>query len=72
MVLKILTIIQVIAASLMTVAILMQARGSGLSGVFGGDSQVFRTKRGIEKSLYIFTIIIAIIFFGVSLLKVII
>lgn len=49
------------------VAILLQNRGAGLSGVFGGASNVYRTKRGVEKKLFILTIILAILFISISL-----
>jgi preprotein translocase subunit SecG len=51
----------------MMAAILLQSRGTGLSGVFGGASNVYRTKRGIEKTLFTATIILAILFFLTSL-----
>jgi len=64
---KIISIVQVIIAILLMAAILLQSRGTGLSGVFGGTSNVYRTKRGIEKILFITTIILAILFFLISL-----
>lgn len=60
-------IIQIVIAILLMVSILIQNRGSGLSGVFGGTSSVYRTKRGIEKKVFIVTIILAILFFLISL-----
>lgn len=65
-----LDIVQTIFAVLLTGAVLMQARGSGLGAVFGGEGNVFRTKRGIEKRLHSLTIALAILFFGVSLANV--
>ncbi|HEY7942819.1 MAG TPA: preprotein translocase subunit SecG [Candidatus Limnocylindrales bacterium] len=51
-----------IALSLGVVAsILLQARGAGLGQAFGGDSAVYRSRRGIEKILYRFTIIITVV-----------
>jgi preprotein translocase subunit SecG len=44
------------------VAILLQARGSGLSATFGGDSSVYRSRRGIERRLWQFTILLAVLF----------
>jgi preprotein translocase subunit SecG len=44
------------------VSILMQARGSGLSATFGGDSSVYRSRRGIERRLWQFTILLVILF----------
>ncbi len=63
-----LKIIQVVIAILLMVAILMQNRGAGLGGVFGGSGGgVYLTKRGLEKKLYIATIVLAIIFILLSL-----
>ena len=44
------------------VSILMQSRGSGLSATFGGDSSVYRSRRGIERRLWQFTILLAVLF----------
>ncbi|MBU0636973.1 MAG: preprotein translocase subunit SecG [Patescibacteria group bacterium] len=60
-------IIQIIVAILLAIVILMQNRGSGLSNIFGGASNVYRTKRGIERKLFIATIILAVAFFLTSL-----
>ncbi len=43
-------------------SILLQARGAGLSSAFGGDSAVYRSRRGIEKRLYQFTVLLAVLF----------
>ena len=67
MISNVLTIIQIVLALLLMAAILLQARGAGLGAVFGGEGNIFRTKRGIEKKLHEATIAIAILFFGVSL-----
>jgi len=45
----------------------MQARGAGLSATFGGDSSVYRSRRGIEKRLFQFTILLAALFVIFSL-----
>ncbi|MBI4281557.1 preprotein translocase subunit SecG [Candidatus Uhrbacteria bacterium] len=60
--------IQLVSAVFLTIAILLQARGTGLSGAFGGEGNIYRTKRGVEKMLFIATIIFAIIFFGSAVL----
>ncbi|MBU1180286.1 preprotein translocase subunit SecG [Patescibacteria group bacterium] len=60
-------IAQIIISIILVVAVLLQARGSGLGSAFGGDSMVFRTKRGVEKSLHIATIILVIVFLALSL-----
>ncbi|HBR80377.1 MAG: Preprotein translocase, SecG subunit [Candidatus Uhrbacteria bacterium GW2011_GWE2_45_35] len=64
---NILNISQASLAILLVICVLLQARGTGLGAAFGGDSNVYRTKRGIEKKLFQATIIVAILFFGVSL-----
>jgi preprotein translocase subunit SecG len=62
-----LNIIQIVAAVLLMVAILLQSRGAGVGGVFGGEGAVYQTKRGLEKKLFIATIILSIIFLGTAL-----
>ncbi|MCW1892551.1 MAG: preprotein translocase subunit SecG [Candidatus Uhrbacteria bacterium] len=61
-------IIQMVLSVLLITAILLQQRGSGLGAAFGGGSEVFRTKRGVEKILHYATIAIAILFFGNAIL----
>ncbi|MFH1145964.1 MAG: preprotein translocase subunit SecG [bacterium] len=53
---------QVIISILLVIAILLQQKGSGLGIAFGGDDSVYRTKRGVEKGLFVFTIILAFLF----------
>ncbi|MFH1232819.1 MAG: preprotein translocase subunit SecG [Patescibacteria group bacterium] len=65
-------IFQMVIAILLAISILMQSRGTGLGNVFGGSSNVYRTKRGIEKKLFIVTIILAVLFFLISLANMII
>jgi preprotein translocase subunit SecG len=43
-------------------AILLQARGAGLGATFGGDSSVYRSRRGIEKRLFQFTVVLSVLF----------
>ena len=69
---QIISIFQIILGVLLVVLILLQSKGTGLGSTFGGDMGFYGTKRGAEKMLFIFTIIVAIIFFVVSLLEVII
>ena len=58
---------QLIVSIALMAAILLQARGTGLSGTFGGDSAVYRSRRGIERRLWQFTIILLILFVCFSL-----
>ena len=49
---------QLIVSVALTFSILLQSRGSGLGGTFGGDSAVYRSRRGIERRLWQFTIVL--------------
>jgi len=60
-------IAQVAVALLLMLAILLQNRGAGLGDVFGGTGGVYLTKRGLEKKLFIATIVLAAIFILLSL-----
>ncbi len=64
---KWLNIGQIVVSVLVILAILMQNRGASMSGLFGGSGDIYRTKRGIEKTLFIGTIVLLVIFFGLSL-----
>ncbi|MBI5732264.1 MAG: preprotein translocase subunit SecG [Candidatus Magasanikbacteria bacterium] len=65
-----LDLIQIILAVILVATILLQAKGTGLSGVFGGEGNVFRTKRGFEKILFYATVAVACGFFAVAILNV--
>jgi preprotein translocase subunit SecG len=58
----ILAIGQIIVSVGLMAAILLQARGAGLGSAFGGDSSVYRSRRGIEKTLFQFTIALTVLF----------
>ena len=62
-----LTIAQIAVSALLVVSILLQTQGAGLGSTFGGDSNVFRTKRGVEKGLFRATIVLAVLFLGLAL-----
>lgn len=66
---KIVNIAQVIVSVLLIGAILLQQRGGGLSAIFGGESAVYQTRRGIEKFIFISTIILAGLFLGLAALN---
>jgi len=59
---NILPIIQIIISVLLMAAILLQQRGTGLSGIFGGGGEGYHTQRGFEKILFRSTIILATLF----------
>ncbi len=68
---SILQLFQVAIAILLIIVILLQNRGSGLSGIFGGGGEVYQTKRGLEKNLFIATIVISVLFFIISIYSII-
>ncbi len=53
---------QVVVAFALMASILLQTRGAGLGATFGGDSSVYRSRRGIEKRLFQFTVVLAVLF----------
>ncbi len=63
-----LQIIQIILSVALIVLVLLQAKGGGLGGIFGGDGGVYRTRRGLEKTMFQSTIGLAVIFFVTALL----
>lgn len=63
-----LPILQIITAVLLIIVILLQMQGSGLSGAFGGGSEVYRSRRSIEKLLVWVTVVLIAIFGVLSLL----
>jgi preprotein translocase subunit SecG len=50
-------------------AILLQVRGGGLGGIFGQADTVFRTKRGVEKTLFQLTIALVVLFVIISIVS---
>ncbi|MFH1430016.1 MAG: preprotein translocase subunit SecG [Candidatus Uhrbacteria bacterium] len=68
---SVLSIIQFCSAILLVIVVLLQQRGTGLGSAFGGEGNTYRTIRGIEHTLVIATIILAVIFFGSALAQVV-
>ena len=62
---------QIVLAIGMILAILLQVRGGGLGGIFGQPDTVFRTKRGVEKTLFQLTIALVVLFIIISLVSLI-
>jgi len=59
----------ILISVMLILVILMQSKGSGFSGAFGGSSSsIYRTRRGLEKTLYQFTIGLAIAFVVIAIL----
>jgi preprotein translocase subunit SecG len=64
-----LTIAQMILAVALIASILLQQRGTGLGGAFGGEVTAYRSRRGIERTLFRLTIVLAVLFVIFSLLN---
>lgn len=65
---KVLIFLQPILAILVMVAILVQAKGTGLGRAFGGGGGFYSSRRGVEKMLFRITIVLVALFFVVSIL----
>lgn len=63
-----LTVAQMILSVALVLILLLQVRGGGLGGIFGQADTVYRTKRGLEKTLFQFTIVLVVLFVAISLL----
>lgn len=59
-------IVQIIVSLALIVAILLQAKGGGLGGIFGGEGGIYKSRRGVERTLFNVTIGLVVIFFIVS------
>lgn len=65
--LKYLQIVQIIVSLTLIVAVLLQAKGAQLGGIFGGEGGIYKNRRGVEKTLFNVTIGLVVIFFIVSI-----
>jgi preprotein translocase subunit SecG len=61
---------QIILAIVLVIVFLLQVRGGGLGGIFGQQTGMYRTKRGIEKTIFRFTIALMVIFVIISIFAV--
>ncbi len=62
-----LNIAQLVVAITLVIAILLQVRGGGLGGIFGQADTVYRTRRGVEKTLFQLTVTLVMLLVGLSL-----
>ena len=65
-----LLIAQILVAAALIGVILLQIKGGGLGGIFGQPDSVYRTRRGVEKSLFQFTVALAIVFIVIAIVVV--
>ena len=59
---EILQIVMIGSAILLVVAIILQQRGATLGAGFGSSGELYTTRRGVDKSLFEATIVLAVIF----------
>lgn len=68
---KYLNIVQIILSIVLIALVILQGKGGSLSRMFGGEGGVYKTRRGLEKTLYNLTIAVIVAFFVFSLLSVV-
>jgi preprotein translocase subunit SecG len=52
---------QILISIALIATVLFQLRGGGIGGIFGQADSVYRTRRGIESTLFKLTIILAVV-----------
>jgi preprotein translocase subunit SecG len=62
-------IAQIVVAVALILVAMLQVRGGGLGGIFGQADTVYRTKRGVEKTLFQLTIALIVIFIILSIVS---
>jgi len=67
-----LNIAQIVLALTLILVILLQVRGGGLGGIFGQADTVYRTRRGVEKTMFQLTIGLAVLFIVLALVSLVI
>jgi len=60
---------QIVLAIALILAILLQVRGGGLGGIFGQADTVYRTRRGVERTLFRITIVLAVLFIIIAIIS---
>ena len=64
-----LNVAQIVLSVALVLTILLQVRGGGLGGIFGQADTVFRTRRGVEKTLFQLTIVLVVLFIIISIIS---
>lgn len=64
-----LSVAQIVLAIALMLIILLQVRGGGLGGIFGQPDTVYRTKRGMEKTMFQLTIALAVLFIIIAIIS---
>lgn len=61
-----LSLAQILISSVLIVLVLLQVKGTGFGAALGGQDQTFRTRRGLQRSLFRLTIVVTAVFLGFS------
>jgi len=69
---NIINYIQIVVSVLLISSILLQHRGTSLGGAFGGEGNVYRSRRGAENFLFWATVTLGVIFVGLSITNILI
>lgn len=67
----ILSVLQIIISGLLIGLILMQSKGVGLGRAWGGGGDFYKSRRGVEKVIFNFTVVVAMLFLASSILSLI-
>ena len=59
---------QIVISVAIGASILLQARGTGLSSTFGGESTAYRSRRGLERTLFRLTIVLVLVYVTMAML----
>ncbi len=58
---------QIVLSVLISVFVLLQSQGSGLGATWGGGGETYHTRRGVERVIFILTIVAIALFALVSI-----
>ena len=61
---------QIVLSISIILVVLLQIRGGGLGGIFGSPDTVYRTRRGVERTLFRLTIALLVIFITISIVSI--
>ena len=65
----VLTLLEILVAVLLVGPIILQAKGTGLGSAWGGSGEMYQSRRGVEKVVFRFTIILAALFGGLAVIQ---
>jgi preprotein translocase subunit SecG len=66
------SIAQIVLSAALILAVLLQVRGGGLGGIFGQPDSIYRTRRGVEKTLFQLTIVLAVLLIIISVITLVV